>query len=141
MWHVNTAELIVTTWGSAMATVTNLLMPRRRHHVGPNHSSRSTTSLDDAETQRTPPQHQQQRILVLVHPSYCHEVFVLNMPYKQCFKLTRSPAKTFAQTISIVRRRAPTDFLGGPDFCIKYLLVSSLRYVVDRDLLFSCPRR
>jgi hypothetical protein len=133
MWHVNTAEMIVTTWGSAMATITNLLMPRRRAAVDGSlpHEFRNMSVAD--------PQFPQQRILVLVHPSYCHEVFVLKVPYKSCSQLTRSPSAMFTNTISM-HRHAPTDFIGGPDFCVKYLLVSSLRYVVSRDLDFSCPR-
>lgn len=122
MWHVNTAELVVTTWGSAMATLTSLMMPRRTNASQGNETS-------------------QHRILVLVHPAYCHEaIMVLPTTWKACPKVARAPARYFHGELSVVRGRTPTDFIGGPLFCAKYLMVASLRSVTSRDLTFMCSR-
>jgi hypothetical protein len=126
MWHINTAEFIVTTWGSAMATTTSWMIPRRY-----NNNTSSSSVIDGGQLP--------QRLLVLVHPSYCHEaVFVLRVPLKICAKMRRSPSRNFHNVLSF-KASAPTDFVGGPLFCAKYVMVRSLRFVQERDVTFPCP--
>lgn len=112
MWHVNNAELIVTTWGSAMAIATSLLVAQgNRSH----------------------------RLLVLIHPGYCLEASrLLRTRKKTCSTITaRGPSRIFHRKLA-VRDGAITDFIGGEGFCAKFLVVAGLRYVRQSDIEFRC---
>jgi hypothetical protein len=114
MWHINTAELIVTTWGSAMATTTALLMPR-----------------NDVDASL--------RLLVLIHPGYCLEASrLLKSRKKHCTNIAaRGPSRMLRNAITI-RDSALTDFVGGKMFCAKFVVVTSLRFVRPHDVEFRC---
>lgn len=112
MWHVNTAELVITTWGSAMAIAASLLIPQgNRSH----------------------------RLLVLIHPGYCLEASrLLRSRKKSCSSVAaRGPSRIFRGSMR-VRDGATTDFDGGPGFCAKFLVVGALRFVRASDVEFKC---
>ncbi|CUG93133.1 Hypothetical protein, putative [Bodo saltans] len=54
MWHVNTAELIVTTWGSTSTTIINLLFERQQQHNSSGGDGGGGGALRLSEA---PPQH------------------------------------------------------------------------------------
>ena len=114
MWHVNSAELIVVTWGSTLSTTIAFLLPRR-----------SKT-----------------RVLVLVHPGYCYEAYVLlgfkkKKACKGSVKIARRQSKVFCGGVGFVDG-AINEFAGTSNFSIKYLFVASLRQVRESDFDFGC---
>ncbi|CUE58895.1 Hypothetical protein, putative [Bodo saltans] len=139
MWHVNNAELIVTTWGSTSTTVMNLLFEGHRQH---NHSG-GVNDDDHGGSRRI----LTKRILVLVHSSYCHEAFHV---FRTSKKFLCDPQR-FSQTLpstrllsTIVRQKVSrntgdlADHYGGKHFCVMYVLTQSLRLVGRRELDFRC---
>ncbi|CUG92919.1 Hypothetical protein, putative, partial [Bodo saltans] len=72
MWHVNTADLIVTTWGSTTTIVSLLLLPRLQLAALLAESSSARQLVPKTR-----------RLLVFIHSSYCDEVSRL-FPDLQC---------------------------------------------------------
>ncbi|CUG49677.1 Hypothetical protein, putative [Bodo saltans] len=168
MWHVNHAEMIVTTWGSAFASVVNLRFEKRhtRLHVSnPNTSSHHRLQLDDEQQhlnrntgegqegkKRGIPSQQPEetsnalRILVLVHPEYCHEAYrqfkttkgflcgVKRLPKSRRSKIV----KKIVHGRVALRDGSLNDYYGGNHFCVMYVLTHSLRFVTHRELDFHC---
>ncbi|CUG87207.1 Hypothetical protein, putative [Bodo saltans] len=169
MWHVNHAEMIVTTWGSAFASVVNLLFERRhtRLHVSnANTTSHHRPQLDDEQqhldlnrmgddregNKRGIPSQQPEesgnalRILVLVHPEYCHEAYrqfkttkgflcgVKRLPKSRRSKIV----KKIVHGRVALRDGTLNDYYGGFHFCVMYVLTHSLRFVTHRELDFHC---
>jgi hypothetical protein len=113
MFLVNKAELIVTTWGSALAIATTLMIAQgNRSH----------------------------RLLVLIHPGYCLEASrLLRSRKKTCSTVTaRGPSRVVHRKM-MVRDGALTDFVGGNGFCAKFLVVAALKFVRQSDIEFRCP--
>ncbi|CUE73070.1 Hypothetical protein, putative, partial [Bodo saltans] len=141
MWHVNTAELIVTTWGSTSTTIINLLFERQQQHNGSDDSGN-----DGALRLSEAPPLRPLRMLVLVHPLYCHEAFLAFRTTKKFLcDPCRLSKKSTSRLLSATRKHKVSrnagdlaDHYGGQDFCVKYVLTQSLRFVRSRELDFTC---
>ncbi|CUG06093.1 Hypothetical protein, putative [Bodo saltans] len=156
MWHVNTAELIVTTWGSTSSTITNLLFERQttRHNNNSNNRTNKYDNSDDAsDSQRqypssSPPMLLERplRLLVLVHPSYCHEAIgVFQVTMKFLCDPRRLPKSSSSRLLTTTPRREVSrslgdiaDYYGGQNFCMMYAFTHSLKFVGNRELDFKC---
>ncbi|CUG06096.1 membrane-associated protein, putative [Bodo saltans] len=140
MWHVNTAELIVTTWGSTSTTIINLLFERQQQHNGSDDSGdNGARRLSEAPPQRP------LRMLVLVHPLYCHEAIRVFRTTKKFLCNPRLSVKSSSQLVSVIHKHEVSrnagdlvDHFGGQDFCVLYVLAYSLKLVGSRELDFSC---
>jgi hypothetical protein len=121
MWAINEAELIVTTWGSALTTTMALMIAATRRGERSNQSTVGT----------------RRRILVLVHHGYCHEAFQLfdALRHRLCAPKARR-ARIVRGGMSL--RAFHLADVVDDNLCVKYLLVPSLRDVSSRDLAFSC---
>lgn len=151
MWHVNNAELIVTTWGSTLTCVMNLLF-ERRPMTAPNNTIDTFSHLHGNESGESravspPPSAGSLRILVLIHQSYCHEATVIfRKPLQYLCSQRRLPTSLAKPLLSKVVRHqmsrkagAVADYYhGGNDFCVKYVFVHSLSFVGSRELDFIC---
>lgn len=159
MWHANNAELIVTTWGSTLAVLINVLFERQQRDDGAvNFTSQTTEShvrraaageitsrrddddLDDDSLPQRP-----LRILILIHPEYIGETSELFQKTSRFLQDPRHIPTSFSSTLysKVSRHRmfrakgALSDFYGGRDFCAKYVLVHNLDFV-GRELDFRC---
>ncbi|CUG85655.1 transmembrane protein, putative [Bodo saltans] len=143
MWHVNSAELIVTTWGSTYTSTLHLLFERQQQV--PSDATGVDNFSDDAQ------RHNQNtsrplRILVMVHPSYCNEVTsVFRVSEKLlCGGARRVPAPgrpLLSRRVKYQTARMhgdPADYYGGSDFCVQYVFTHSLASVGSRKVDFRC---
>ncbi|CUG93003.1 Hypothetical protein, putative [Bodo saltans] len=157
MWHVNNAELIVTTWGSTLTVLINLLFERQqrgddnvteqaddRSHTKRAASGTAAASGDDEVSHAVPPR--PLRILILVHPEYSLETTLI---FRKTYRYLRNPRrlpKSFSSPLlsKVVWHRMSrgggdvADFNGGRDFCVKYVLTHMLKFVGSRELDFHC---
>jgi hypothetical protein len=133
MWHVNYAELLVTTWGSTFTTATGLMLPRSWLLSKPTGISELWNAT--VSPYAPPPR---QRILVLVHPQYCHEAYKLFRVAKKnfCMPTQRRKSRMVLRSMS-VNQGALTDF-SDPLFCVKFVFLHSLNDVTSSDLTFRC---
>ncbi|CUI14800.1 membrane-associated protein, putative [Bodo saltans] len=150
MWHVNNAELIVTTWGSTTTTVMNLLFERQtRHNNNSNNRTNNNDYGDGASSSSSSPLtllERPLRLLVLVHPSYCHEAIgVFQVTMKFLCDPRRLPKSSSSRLLTTIPRREVSrslgdvaDYYGGQNFCIMYAFTHSLKFVGNRELDFKC---
>ncbi|CUG85701.1 Hypothetical protein, putative, partial [Bodo saltans] len=137
MWHVNSAELIVTTWGSTYTSTLNLLF--ERDQPVPPDSAANNVGRHNHNASRP------LRILVMVHPSYCSEVTsVFRVSEKLLCGARRVPTPGRPLLSRRVKYRTarksgePADYYGGSDFCVQYVFTHSLEFVGSRKLDFRC---
>jgi hypothetical protein len=131
MWLVNRADLIVTTWGSTLGILMNLMF-ERTSPIPLNATVNTTGAAHLAE----------RRMLVLIHPTYCPEAHVfLNVPQRKLCKLRKVNPIITKLSSHLMSRREGTqnDFYGGAHFCVKYIFTQLLQSVQSHDFEFHCP--
>ncbi|CUG93002.1 membrane-associated protein, putative, partial [Bodo saltans] len=101
MWHVNNAELIVTTWGSTLTVLINLLFERHQRgddnvtvqadqsHAKRAASGTASAASDDDEISHAVPT-RPLRILILVHPEYSLETTLI---FRKAYRYLRNPRR------------------------------------------------
>ncbi|CUG84317.1 Hypothetical protein, putative [Bodo saltans] len=149
MWHVNNAELIVTTWGSTLTVLIHILFERQQRADGANFTSQANESrvsrADSDDASHVVPT-RPLRILILVHPRYIAETTLLfgktlgllSDPQRMPTSLS-SPLYSHVVRHRMMRMRgASTDYYGGRDFCVKFVLVHKLDFVGSQELDFHC---
>ncbi|CUE64060.1 Hypothetical protein, putative [Bodo saltans] len=162
MWHANNAELIVTTWGSTLAVLINVLFERQQQvddgavnftsqttesHVRRAAVGDSTSRSDDDDDDNDSLPQRPLRVLILVHPEYIAETEQLFQKTSRFLQDPQHMPTSFSSNYTLYskvsRHRMPrakgalSDFYGGRDFCAKYVLVHKLDFV-GRELDFRC---